>query len=57
MIFEEIKNINNRRKFKKSFRFYEKIFPKQQFEKILNIFMCDTKEFEIALFGIYNFRI
>ena len=44
IIFEEIKNIETiEENSKKVLDSMKKIFPKQQFENILNIFMCDTK--------------
>ena len=50
MIFEEIKGIiTSEENSKKVLDSMKKIFPKQLLEKILNTFMCDTKEFEMAL--------
>lgn len=50
MIFEEIKEIETiEQNSKKVLDSMKKIFPKDIVCKILNIFMCDTKEFEMAL--------
>ena len=50
MIFEEIKEIETiEENSKKVLDSMKKIFPKDIVCKILNIFMCDTKEFEMAL--------
>lgn len=50
MIFEEINEIiTSEENSKKVLDSMKKIFPKQLVEKILNTFMCDTKEFEMAL--------
>ena len=50
MIFEEIKEIiTSEENSKKVLDSMKKIFPKQLLEKILNSFMCDTKEFEMTL--------
>lgn len=50
MIFDEIKEIETiEENSKKVLDSIKKIFPKDIVCKILNIFMCDTKEFEIAL--------
>ena len=50
MIFEEIKNIETiEENSKKVLDSMKNIFPKDIVCKILNIFMCDTKEFEMAL--------
>lgn len=50
MIFEEIKNIETKET--NAIKVLDAIkikFPKEIKEKILNIFMCDTREFEMAL--------
>ena len=50
MIFEEIKEIETiEENSKKVLDSMKKIFPKDIVCKILNIFICDTKEFEMAL--------
>ena len=50
MIFDEIKEIVTiEENSKKVLDSMKKIFPKDIVCKILNIFMCDTKEFEMAL--------
>lgn len=50
MIFEEIKYIQtNKEKYTKVLNAIKSNFSKQSVQKILNIFMCDSKDFEMAL--------
>ncbi|MCT7538475.1 TIGR03915 family putative DNA repair protein [Aliarcobacter cryaerophilus] len=50
IIFDEILElITSKEKYEKVFNALKIKFPKDCFEKILNIFMCDSKEFEMAL--------
>jgi probable DNA metabolism protein len=50
IVFEEIKKIETSlENSQKVFKAINKIFPKSIVCKILNIFMCDTKKFEMAL--------
>ena len=50
MIFDEILElITSKEKYEKVFNALKIKFPKDCFEKILNIFMCNSKEFEMAL--------
>ncbi len=50
IIFEEIKDIQTSKENSiKVFKAINKIFPKSIVCKILNIFMCDTREFELNL--------
>ena len=59
IIFEEIFEIeNSKEKYEKVLNALKLKFPKQMLEKILNIFMCDSKDFEIELldFIILGFK-
>jgi probable DNA metabolism protein len=59
IIFEEINNIEtNEENSKKVFISLKKKFPKNILQRILNIFMCDTKDFEMQLleFIIIGFK-
>jgi probable DNA metabolism protein len=50
IIFDEIKDIKtNEENYKKVLEAIKTKFPKNILEKILNIFMCDSKDFEMAL--------
>lgn len=59
ILFEEIKHIETKDdNSQKVFDSMKKIFPKNIVQKILNIFMCDTKDFEMQLleFIILGFK-
>ncbi|MDZ7819565.1 MAG: hypothetical protein U5K55_13580 [Aliarcobacter sp.] len=59
ILFEEIKHIETKDdNSQRVFDSMKKIFPKNIVQKILNIFMCDTKDFEMALleFIILGFK-
>ena len=50
IIFDEIKDIKtDEENYKKVLQAIKSKFPKNILEKILNIFMCDSKDFEMAL--------
>ncbi|KAB7882024.1 TIGR03915 family putative DNA repair protein [Poseidonibacter ostreae] len=50
IVFEEIKDIQTEeQKYTKVLKAIKSNFSKQTVQKILNIFMCDSKDFEIAL--------
>ena len=57
MIFEEIKEIiTSEENSKKVLDSMKKIFPKQLIEKILNTFMCDTKEFDNVPISSFRYK-
>lgn len=59
IIFEEIFEIqNSKTKYEKVLNALKSKFPKEILEKILNIFMCDSKQFEMELleFIILGFK-
>ena len=50
IIFDEIKTIKtNEENYKKVLEAIKMKFPKNIIEKILNIFMCDSRDFEMTL--------